>query len=152
MGPPSSPRKPPSVLTMTYSGPCNWAELHPIPTFCVRPKRSPLGASRSISGVKGSAPVGPSPTIRPAATESAEPNRDSRGGGAGFRCILKAWRGDEGIASAAGRSRLALARTGDAMELDGHNLVGDRPTRESATVFRAANAATGLALEPAFHE
>jgi alpha-ketoglutaric semialdehyde dehydrogenase len=38
------------------------------------------------------------------------------------------------------------------MDLDGHNLVGDRPTRESATVFRAANAATGSPMEPPFHE
>src|SRR5471032_1758039 len=38
------------------------------------------------------------------------------------------------------------------MQLDGSNLVGDRPTRESATVFRAANAATGSPIEPPFHE
>ena len=38
------------------------------------------------------------------------------------------------------------------MQLDGSNLVGGRPTRESATVFRAANAATGSPIEPPFHE
>lgn len=38
------------------------------------------------------------------------------------------------------------------MELDGHNLVGDMPSRESKQTFRGANAATGAPLEPAFHE
>src|SRR5207253_1226948 len=57
-GLPSSLRRPPWVLTMTYCGPPNDAGLQPMPTFCVRPNRLPLGSSRSMSGVSGSRPAG----------------------------------------------------------------------------------------------
>src|SRR5437773_2085685 len=56
---------------MTYCGPPKDAGLQPMPTFCVRPKTLPLGCSRSMSGVRGSRPAGPSPASRPAATALA---------------------------------------------------------------------------------
>ena len=37
---------------------------HPIPAFCVSPKMSPLGALRSRSSVRGSAPFGPAALVR----------------------------------------------------------------------------------------
>src|SRR2546425_9329059 len=89
-GLPSSLRRPPWVLTMTYCGPPNDAGLQPMPTFCVRPNRLPLGSSRSMSGVRGSRPAGPSPASRPAATALAEPSTDSRdgGGASSLPCML----------------------------------------------------------------
>ena len=58
-GVPSSARRPPCVLRMVNSLPPSSAGLHPMPTFCVQPKRSPLGAWRRRSSVSGSAPFGP---------------------------------------------------------------------------------------------
>ena len=80
------------VLTITNSGPPSFSALHPIPTFCVRPNRSPLGASRSIRRVRGRRPVGPSDATRSAVTASAVPRTASRGGREGdiytiIRCL-----------------------------------------------------------------
>src|SRR5919108_2412452 len=79
-GVPSAARSPPWVLTMTYWGPWSESGLQPMPTFCVNPNRLPLGSSRSMSGVRGSLPVGPSPASRPAATAPAVPSTASSGG------------------------------------------------------------------------
>ena len=59
IGRPSSPRSPPWVLRMVNSLPPRSAGFQPMPTFCVQPNRSPLGAWRSNSSVSGSAPRGP---------------------------------------------------------------------------------------------
>ena len=37
--------------------------FQPMPAFCVQPKRSPDGRSRSISGVNGSEPAGPAACV-----------------------------------------------------------------------------------------
>src|SRR6266508_2353227 len=87
-GLPSSPLRPPCVLTMTYCGPPKDAGLQPMPTFCVRPKTLPLGSSRSMSAVRGSRPAGPSPASRPAATALAEPSTASSGGALSLPCMF----------------------------------------------------------------
>src|SRR5436309_8742721 len=87
-GLPSSLRRPPWVLTMTYCGPSRAWGLQPMPTFCVRPNRLPLGSSRNLSGVRGSRPAGPSPASRPAATALAVPSTASSGGAGSLVCMI----------------------------------------------------------------
>src|SRR5207247_209246 len=60
----------------------------PMPTFCVKPNRLPLGSSRSMSGVRGSRPAGPAPASRPAATALAEPSTASSGGASSLRYMF----------------------------------------------------------------
>ena len=52
------------MLTITYCGPPSASGRQPMPTFCVRPKKLPLGSWRSISAVSGRRPSGPSPSMR----------------------------------------------------------------------------------------
>ena len=59
IGVPSSARRPPCVLRIVNSLPPRLAGFQPMPTFCVQPNRSPLGAWRSSSSVSGSFPAGP---------------------------------------------------------------------------------------------
>ena len=42
-----------------------------MPASCVQPKRSPLGRSRSISAVTGSAPGGPGAEVRMSYTDAS---------------------------------------------------------------------------------
>ena len=57
-------RMPPCVDRMRI--PCRQCAdgSQPMPAFCDQPKRSPEGRSRSISGVNGSAPLGPGTRVR----------------------------------------------------------------------------------------
>src|SRR5690349_21024814 len=50
---------PPWVLRMRTSLAPRAAGSHPMPAFCVQPKRSPDGRASNISGVSGSDPWGP---------------------------------------------------------------------------------------------
>ena len=45
-----------------------------MPAFCVSPKMSPLGRSRSISAVSGSFPAGPAPAVRTSHVSSWVPS------------------------------------------------------------------------------
>src|SRR5688572_1164238 len=66
---------------MTYCGPSRASVRQPIPAFWVRPKMWPLGSSRSMSGVSGRRPAGPSPSMRERSSGAAEPSTSSSGGG-----------------------------------------------------------------------
>src|SRR5262245_60289701 len=49
-----------------------------MPAFCVIPNRSPLGLSRSISGVSGSSPAGPAAEVCNGPIAAAELSKESR--------------------------------------------------------------------------
>src|SRR4029453_9047211 len=59
IGRPSSPRRPPCVLRIRNGVRVASRGSQPMPAFCVRPKRSPLGDRSSSSGSSGRLPAGP---------------------------------------------------------------------------------------------
>src|SRR5579862_1253641 len=53
--------------------------FQPMPAFCVQPNRSPLGASRSNSSVRGSAPVGPAAVVCTSRTAGSDSTSAAKG-------------------------------------------------------------------------
>src|SRR5262249_18773745 len=64
------------VLRMSTSARPSSPGFQPMPTSCVQPKRSPLGACRSRSSVSGRAPPGPAALVC-----TSRGGESSRGGG-----------------------------------------------------------------------
>ena len=64
IGDPSGARTPPCVLRIMNAGRVVSSGRQPMATLWVSPNRLPLGSSRSISAVIGSAPSGAVPMVR----------------------------------------------------------------------------------------
>jgi hypothetical protein len=78
-------RMPPCVLRMSTSGRRSASAVHPMPTFWVSPKMSPLGRCSRSSAVIGSCPGGPGAAVRTSKSDGSSESKEGWGTGGLYR-------------------------------------------------------------------